>query len=125
MNVLHVSSALSWRGGEQQITYLLEELKNLGIANQIFCPVDTPLAKIASQNGFKIHPYIKKNLNPRIAKKLKNICIQEKIELIHLHDSHSHTYGVMAASLYHLRIPMILGRRVDFPIKRSVFSKWK
>lgn len=125
MKVLHVSSALSWRGGEQQISYLLKELNALGVVNQIFCPQETPLSEVASQDGFEVHTYKKKNLDPRIAKKLKHLCIDEKIELIHLHDSHSHTYGVMAASLYGLKIPMILSRRVDFPIKRSIFSKWK
>ncbi len=125
MKVLHVSSALTWRGGEQQIAYLLQELKALGVINQIFCPHETPLAEMANQNSFKFHTYKKNNLDPRISKRLKLLCIQEQIDLIHLHDSHSHTYGVMAASLYGLQIPMILSRRVDFPIKGSIFSKWK
>ena len=125
MKVLHLSSALSWRGGEQQIAYLIEELKEKDITNIIFCPEHTPLESHAKSRGFETMTYKKKNLNPSVAKKLKAACIQYDIEVIHLHDSHAHTYGVMAHSLYGNKVPMILSRRVDFPIKRNFLSKWK
>ena len=125
MKVMHISSAPSWRGGEQQIVYLLEELQKLEVENVVFCPQHTPLSDKTKNLNIQVYTYKKRNLDPRVAKRLMKIAEDEQVDLIHMHDSHSHTYGVMAASLFNCPTPMILSRRVDFPVKRSIFSKWK
>lgn len=35
LTVLHLSSERTWRGGEQQIAYLIDELTKAGIKNMI------------------------------------------------------------------------------------------
>ena len=43
---------------------------------------------------------------------------------MHIHDSHSHTFAYMSA-LVGNKTPLILSRRVDFPVQNNHFSKKK
>jgi hypothetical protein len=42
MNVLHLSSEKTWRGGEQQIAYLIEESYKSGVNCHVACRKNTP-----------------------------------------------------------------------------------
>ena len=124
MKILHVSSALSWRGGEQQIAWLIEELQALGLEQALFAPAGKPLAQWANQKGIPCHEYQKKgSVSFSTARLLAKH--GQPYDLVHMHDSHAHTYAVMAASFFGLKQPLILNRRVDFPIGTNWSSRWK
>ncbi len=126
MRVLHVSSALSWRGGEQQVAWLLEELRTAGVEQQVYCPTGTPLATYAEEKQYAWTGYQKtSSLSVAAARGLKRAADDYQADIIHLHDSHAHTYAVMAATFFSLKTPLVLSRRVDFPIAKSWASKWK
>ncbi len=126
MKILHLSSAKSWRGGEQQIAYLVEALQEKDIPQIIYCPSHSALEKYCFKVGIKCIPYKKGfSLNPLVSLKLKNICVKEKVSIIHLHDAHAHNYGVLSASIFNNKTPMVLSRRVIFPLKTKFFSSWK
>lgn len=65
------------------------------------------------------------SLNPLVAMHIRWICRRLKISHVHVHDSHSHTFAVLAASLFRNRVPLIVHRRVDFPIGGNRLSRWK
>lgn len=44
---------------------------------------------------------------------------------LHTHDSPAHTFAYLAASFFGLKIPLIVHRRVDFPIGKNLLSSWK
>ncbi|MBV6646614.1 MAG: glycosyltransferase family 4 protein [Cyclobacteriaceae bacterium] len=125
MKILHLSTAESWRGGEQQLAYLVDEL----IGNQI----DT---EIACKTGSEMHRFCEKHCIPHRALpfrsaydlktiiKIKRLCLENNFDILHMHTSKGHTLGVLAG-LFGLEIPMVLSRRVDFAIKNNVFSKYK
>lgn len=125
MRILHISSAKTWRGGEQQIAYLQEELALKGIEQWIFCVADSALAKYCIDQNISHRTYIKRfSTNPFVAYQLKKLCAELKIDLVHLHDSHSHTFGYISALLGNT-VPFLLSRRVDFPVKNSWLSYQK
>lgn len=125
MKILHFSSAKTWRGGEQQIAYLQEELDEKGIQQWIFCVADSALANYCQKNGIVYFTYKKRfSTNLLVAYQLKKLCVELKIDLVHLHDSHSHTFAYISALLGN-KIPFILSRRVDFPVKNSWLSYQK
>ncbi|MEZ4899844.1 MAG: glycosyltransferase family 4 protein [Saprospiraceae bacterium] len=124
MKVLHISSARTWRGGEQQIAYLLEGLQSFDVEQVIFCPENSPLWSWCKDRSFQVHAYRKANLSPRVVRQLIRLIRNVEPDLIHMHDSHGHTYGVLAHT-FGPKIPMVLHRRVDFPVKPNVFSRWK
>ncbi|HAW05663.1 MAG TPA: hypothetical protein DCW83_13315, partial [Saprospirales bacterium] len=94
MNILHISSANSWRGGEQQIVYLIDELQTIGHINILMHPIHAP---IGNHNQIKNKciaiPYRKViSVNPWVANKIENVVSKYNIDIIHAHDSHAHTF---------------------------------
>ncbi|MBK8489424.1 MAG: glycosyltransferase family 4 protein [Saprospirales bacterium] len=125
LSVLHVSSARTWRGGEQQLAYLLEELRSLGLEQEVLCIKGSPMAAFCQENGFRFIPYQKRiSSNPLIGWEIKKWCNQRRFDLIHVHDSHAHTFAYLAA-LFGNKTPVIVSRRVDFPIGKSGLSQQK
>jgi len=126
MKILHFSSAKSWRGGEQQIAYLLQELRLLGIEQQVLCVASSPLATFCTSENFPFETYKKRaSIDPIPSLKLRHLVQNHKIDLVHMHDAHAHTFACISASLFGVRTPFVLSRRVDFPIKNNALSKWK
>lgn len=126
MKILHISSAKTWRGGEQQIAYLIEELRQKDIAQHVYCVHASAMANWCKTQQIPYTTYQKRSsVSPSIARKLAQTCKREVCSLLHAHDSHAHTYACIAASLFRCKVPIILHRRVDFPVKSNPFSAWK
>ena len=126
MRVLHISSAISWRGGEQQIAYLYEELAKLGVEQWIFCPQNAELATYCQQSQIPHFTYRKRfSVNPLPGYQIARLAKKYQIDIVHLHDSHAHTFGSFAATFFGLKVPLVLSRRVDFPVQDNPFSRWK
>ena len=125
MKVFHLSSEKSWRGGEQQMAYLIEELKKLGVDSLVAARKDSAFEKWCGEKKIPCFPLgFKNDFDLQSAYFLKKYCAGESIDLIHLHSSRSHGIAVLAAALGN-KIPLVLSRRVDFGLKGNVFSQWK
>ncbi len=125
LRILHIVTALSWRGGEQQVTYLLGELK-AEVDAFVLCSVGSVMEQYCIQNRIN-YTSVKKGsgIDLFYAKRIKEVCVEYQIDLIHLHDAHAHTYAILAADFWKNKVPLILSRRVDFPIKKKWTSKHK
>lgn len=122
--VLHVSTALSWRGGEQQLAYLLGEL-NDEIDQFVLCAKGSAMETYCQKNGVNYFAVKKSSgFDLHFAKTLKKLCRDLEIDLCHLHDAHAHTFAIIASYLGN-QTPLVLSRRVDFPIKNNFSSKLK
>ena len=125
INVLHLSSEKSWRGGEQQIAYLIEELNRLGINNQITCRRNSAFAAYCQQQHW---PFVSlpfaNGVDLYTALAIKNLCQQQRIDLVHIHSAKSHSIAVLSATFGN-PTPMVLSRRVDFPIRQNRSTQWK
>lgn len=126
INVLHISSPITWRGGERQIANLLLALQYKKANQILLCPANTPLADFCKEKGFKHITLHKANgFSIRWAKKIKEICEENNITHIHVHDSKAQTYAVTAATLYKNEPVIIVSRRVIFPIKDKWLTQFK
>lgn len=126
MRVLHLSSPHSWRGGEQQIAYLVEELQKQGVEQWVACPRGSEMADYCAKRQIPTLLYKKRfSVNPLVARMIAQFCHEQRIDLVHAHDSHAHTFGVMAATFFGNSRPLVVHRRVDFPIGKSWLSNWK
>ncbi|MBK0401374.1 glycosyltransferase family 4 protein [Adhaeribacter sp. BT258] len=125
MNILHVSSEKTWRGGEQQIAYLIEELRKNGENCFVACRKNTPFEEYCKkQNLPHVALPFANEFDLYTASQLKKYCAENRIDLVHAHSSHSHGLSVWGAVLGN-KPPIILSRRVDFPVKKNWFSKFK
>lgn len=125
MNILHLSSERTWRGGEQQVANLITASVALGItchcavrkgsAFEAYCKQhNIPCLSVSFANEFDVFT----------ALKIKKYCKQHSIDILHMHSSHSHAMGVWSHLLGNPAV-LVLSRRVDFPVKRNWFSRFK
>lgn len=124
--ILHISTARSWRGGEQQIAYLCLELQKLGIEQHIACIANAPLHQWALENNFPVLALAKaSSVDLRFSARLSRYHKQNKIGLWHAHDAHAHGFAVYAQHFFSASCPLVVSRRVDFPVARSRMSAFK
>lgn len=127
MKLLHISTALSWRGGEQQLAYLLEGMQHREAVKQlVFCFKHSEIEKFCLLHNIPVITAKRSSaFNPFLAKEVSTVCAQNQIDLIHAHDSHAHTVAVLAALLFAQKTGIILSRKVDFPLKKNFFTRYK
>lgn len=123
MKLLHLTLEMRWGGGEKQLTRLTRECIAAGCETWIGC-----------REGSRVHAHCQQNQLPFLllrsgnmlsrAVEIKRLIREHAIELLHLHDSTSHTTGVVA-HLIGAKIPMILTRRMNAPIRRNALSRFK
>jgi len=125
LKIVHVSSPFSWRGGEQQLSYLHAGLLyQTGVETIVFCPTGSELSK--RLNPHQVRMYSKKSgFDLGAARSLARICAHENISAVHAHDAHAHTTSVLAATVFGMKQPIVVSRRVDFPLKNKWFTRFK
>lgn len=125
MKILHLSSEKTWRGGEQQIAYLVEEQIATGHDVSVACRKDSVFEKHCIDSQVKHHSFaFANNFDLGTAKALKKLQKQDQFDIIHIHSSRSHSIVIIATKLG-LKGNLILSRRVDFPSSGNLLSNHK
>ncbi|MFH1957479.1 MAG: glycosyltransferase family 4 protein [bacterium] len=116
MKVFHIDSEKTFRGGQQQVLYLLEGLRKYGVENILICPGASPLFQRCSG--------VKKESAAMISEfdifsaiKTAKLINAEKPDILHCHSAHALSVGVMARFFSKQKPKIIASRRVDFRIK--------
>ena len=125
MKILHVSTPLTWRGGEQQLAYLIDELKDKGVEQEVLCAHGSAVETYCKENQITCYTFNYKTLQLIPASIIREICINDNISLIHTHDAHGHTAAVLSAMIFGNTTPLVVSRRTIFPIATNWFSKLK
>ncbi|HYG02648.1 MAG TPA: glycosyltransferase [Chryseosolibacter sp.] len=125
MKVLQLSSEKEWRGGEQQIAYLLHELPQYEVENFVGVRKKSSFESFCGKNGAQ---YVTLSFSMlsllKAACRLKRFCDENNIDVVHAHSSKSHTLAIVSAAVGN-KSKIVVSRRVDFPIKTTLFNKWK
>lgn len=103
MRILHLDSGRQMRGGQWQALRLHEGLQARGHESVLLAREGSPL--LARATG---------------AEPLRVARLFGRYDIVHAHDARSHTLGALFA-----RGPLVVSRRVAFPVKRSALSRWK
>jgi glycosyltransferase involved in cell wall biosynthesis len=108
IRTLHIDTGRTMQGGQWQVLYLLERLKN----TTLLAPTDSPLLAEARKRGLDAQPL------------LKFLGEMSRADIVHAHDSRAHTYAAVANYGDSKRL-LVVSRRVAFPVKQSMVSRWK
>lgn len=122
--VLHLNTEPTWRGGEQQVLYLLNGLKERGVTSAIMAQPGKPMAERARANGHEVYERtMHGEIDLPAALAIRRKIVAGGYNLVHAHTSHAHTLGAVAVGLTpkSKRPRMIVARRVDFSIYRRSF----
>lgn len=123
--IVHIDSGRGWRGGQSQALYLTKGLKERGFEVSLICQNGSPLWQKAKNAGIEVFPLkMTFEFGPFSIFKISRILNRKRARIIHFHDSHSATLGILASLLCPVPIK-ISARKVDFSIKGNPFRKWK
>ena len=117
MKILHIDTEKTWRGGEQQVLYLLKGLKERGQEPTVVCQPESPLENLAGKAGIDLLPVkMRGEFDPVAAWKIGKAIRSGDYDIVHAHTSHAHSLGLMAKFIARKGL-MVVHRRVDFPVK--------
>lgn len=119
MNILHIGTEMTWRGGENQVFLLAQGLKNLGENIFFSYPENSEASKRMNfAPSITLHkPCFKLNLSIH---HLRDFILQNDIHILHAHSSGAHSLALkLKKSIPYIRL--IVHRRVAFKKK---FFNW-
>ena len=111
MRTLHVDSGREMRGGQWQALYLIERLTDA----VLLARAGSPLFEEAARRKLDVRALTFRGL----------MAAARQADLVHVHDARSHALAAIAGAAVGGVPPLVVSRRVAFPIKRGFFSLWK
>jgi glycosyltransferase involved in cell wall biosynthesis len=124
--VLHLTTETGWRGGENQALLLARGLtvSGSGWRPVLVAPPDSPLAREGEAAGLSTVPLtLRGGWQPGAIRALRNLMRTQRVDVVHAHTSHAHSVASLACLGTH--VPLVVTRRVDFPVKRGPIAWWK
>jgi glycosyltransferase involved in cell wall biosynthesis len=113
MRILHIDTGREMRGGQWQALHLIAGLAERGISSRLLAPPESALFQAATAVNLDAHPL----------KLARSAAVARHFDLIHAHDARAHTLALFIALFR--RCPVVVSRRVAFPIGRAWISRWK
>jgi L-malate glycosyltransferase len=124
---LHIDTARSWRGGQNQALLTVLGLRARGHRTVLVAHPEGELARRASEGHDLIRLAPSHELDFAAALRLTRVLRQYRPDLIHAHDPHAVSVAAMALSTMsgNRQPALVIARRVDFHLKNNALSRWK
>lgn len=124
IKVLQMNSMSIWRGGEESVFLLCQELMSLGISLTLACRGGSP----TDQRARAAHiPVINLSLRNAIdlpsAWSLANYCRENAVDIIHAHNGRDYWLACLAKSFYP-KVKVVITRRILAPLKETMLHRW-
>jgi len=124
--ILHLSTQPTWRGGEQQLYYLIRELRLRGFHQHTVCREGGALlTRLKQETLCPVTPIRSSILNP-----LTVACVHRAIQhcnptVVHAHDAKAHSLALLTSVVLRHKVPIVVSRCVNFAIGQSALSRYK
>jgi glycosyltransferase involved in cell wall biosynthesis len=124
MMVILINTQKGWRGGERQLAWLIQGLKEKNCKQLLICRKHSALENYAKKNNLNYQAVtIALYTLPFLAFTLSKLIKIEKVEVVvDCHDSKSHTIGLLTKLFFTKEFKLLVHRKVIFPI-HGWFSK--
>ncbi|MDR7513162.1 MAG: glycosyltransferase [Armatimonadota bacterium] len=124
---LHIDTARTWRGGQQQVLLTVLGLRARGHRAVLVAHPEGELRRRAAQGDDVIPLGARGEMDLGAGWKLARIIRDLRPEVVHAHDPHAVALAAFALALgaNRRRPALVAARRVDFHLKRNAFSRWK
>jgi len=119
MKVLHVTSARTRRGGENQLFYLANGLGQRGVENLIVIPADAEYAQPRGSQRIRFAG----EADLLAMRHLGSVIREFDPDIVHAHTAHAHAWS--AGALMGKKVPLVVSRRVAFHPSGNPLSRWK
>jgi glycosyltransferase involved in cell wall biosynthesis len=122
--VLHVDTERGWRGGERQALWLARELARRGHLSVVAARSGEPLEKRGREEALDVIDCSPRfEADPTAALRLRRAIQKHEINIVHAHTAHAVAIG--ASATIGMAVPLVVARRVDFPLRANVGTRWK
>src|SRR5262245_47770132 len=127
---LHIDTARTWRGGQNQVLLTVNGLRSIGHRATLVAHPDGELRRRAAE-GLDLIPLAPRTeMDLSAAWKLSRLVKRLQPDVLHAHDPHGIAMASLALSLggspsRSIGPPLVASRRVDFHLKGNSFSRWK
>ena len=124
---LHIDTARTWRGGQNQVLVTVMGLRALGHRTMLVAHPGGELRQRAKE-GLDLIPLAPKTeMDLSAAWRLSRMIKQLKPDIVHAHDPHGVAMAALALSMSTqlAKPPLVAARRVDFHLRGSSLSRWK
>jgi len=124
---LHIDTARTWRGGQNQVLLTVIGLREIGYRATLVAHPDGELRARAAE-GLDLIPIAPRTeVDLSAAWRLSRVVKRLKPDVVHAHDPHAVAMASLALS-FGAPSPapaLVASRRVDFHLKSNSFSRWK
>jgi glycosyltransferase involved in cell wall biosynthesis len=124
---LHVDTARTWRGGQNQVLLTVNGLREIGQRAALVAHPDGELRRRASE-GLELIPIAPRTeVDLSAAWRLGRVVKKLRPDVVHAHDPHGIAMAALALSFAGgAPAPVLVAsRRVDFHLKGNSLSRWK
>ena len=130
---LHVDTARTWRGGQNQVLLTVNGLRSIGERAALVAHPDGELRRRAAE-GLDLIPIAPRTeMDLTAAWRLSRVVRRLNPDIIHAHDAHGVAMAALALSMgaasamrSGTRAPtLVASRRVDFHLRGNSLSRWK
>jgi len=127
---LHIDTARTWRGGQNQVLLTVNGLRALGHRAALVAHPDGELRRRAAE-GLELVPLAPRHdMDFTAAWRLSRVIRQLNPDIVHAHDAHGIAMAALALSLgaagrKGAGPAFVAARRVDFHLRGNSLSRWK
>jgi len=114
---LLVDLETEWRGGQNQMLLTLKGLQARGHAAELVAAEGSALGERAAALGATVHEVSRGRLRIPAALKISELTKSGRFDLVHVNEAHGLTAAWLARA--HRRLPVIVSRRVGYPVGKS------
>ncbi|MEQ9366445.1 MAG: glycosyltransferase [Leptospirales bacterium] len=123
--VLHLNTAKTWRGGERQVWFLAQGLKERGLTQWVVGRPGGELEERCRAADVPFHGVAMRGEWDLLAvRRLRQFIREHRLNILHTHTSRAHGLGLMAAAGTP-ECKLVVSRRVDFPASKNWLSRRK
>ena len=124
---LHIDTARTWRGGQNQVLLTVLGLRALGHRTLLVANGAGELRQRAKEGLDLVTLAPRTEMDLGAAWRLARLIKQMRPEIVHAHDPHGVAMAALALSMITdpQKPPLIAARRVDFHLKGNALSRWK
>jgi glycosyltransferase involved in cell wall biosynthesis len=124
---LHVDTARTWRGGQNQVLLTVNGLRALGQRASLVAHPDGELRRRADEGLDLIPLGSRGEMDLSAAWRLSRVLKRLAPDVVHAHDAHGTAMASLALSIGAASPPpaLVASRRVDFHLRTNAFSRWK
>jgi L-malate glycosyltransferase len=127
MYSIHIDTARTWRGGQNQVLLTVLGMRALGHRAMLVAHPAGQLRQRAREGLDLLALTPRMEMDLSAAWRLARVIAQERPDVIHAHDPHGVAMAALGLSMStsSAKPPLVAARRVDFRLRGNALSRWK